>query len=214
MFSRQSYVIDFIDPATACIDYSIVLKTDENATLSKAINLDDSEITPADVYELESKDLDIIKSLFKLTLKENTNLIPNLRTWRQTDGLPYKIHTNRELVLMIKGSKPLAVFSDYIPSSSVNAIPEAFFEPYVEKGLFIKREYVSQVKQLNVRTVLYAQKSEEWRINAYILLKEISEKVAWNEGFERMEGKLLGYTNEQIEIYISNFYNKSLFSVP
>ena len=50
--------------------------------------------------------------------------------------------------------------------------------------------------------VLYALPEESWRINAYILLLKTSKKSGWSEGFERMEGSLLGYTDEQNDAYL------------
>ncbi|MDO5652821.1 MAG: hypothetical protein Q4G39_01810 [Brachymonas sp.] len=52
-------------------------------------------------------------------------------------------HTNRELALMLAGTKPLAFFCDEIsvlPDEII--IPEAEFAPYVQQGRFVRAEAV------------------------------------------------------------------------
>jgi hypothetical protein len=41
------------------------------------------------------------------------------------------------------------------------------------------------------------------------LLKRTAEKAGWSEGFERMEGALLGYAEWQNDIYIEKFFKSS-----
>ncbi len=124
---------------------------------------------------------------------------------------PYPIHTNRELELMLEGKKPLAAFVDVHPQNhDAEVIPEKDFAPYVEKGTFVKREHITIGLPHGTRRVLYAVPSEEWRINAYLLLFEIAEKAGWSEGFERMEGRLLGYEEWQNDFHIESRLKKSL----
>ena len=58
-------------------------------------------------------------------------------------SLPYRLHTNRELGMMLRGEKPLSVFSD-----AYGHFPEAvlrylrMFDVHVGRGAFVKREYV------------------------------------------------------------------------
>jgi len=47
-------------------------------------------------------------------------------------------HEGRELGLMLAGEKPLAMFSDIVPSSY--EWPDALFEPYVSSGVLLKRD--------------------------------------------------------------------------
>lgn len=44
---------------------------------------------------------------------------------------------------------------------------------------------------------MYAKKQEEWRIEAYILLRNTWKKSGWSEALERMEDSLLGYEEWQ-----------------
>jgi hypothetical protein len=59
------------------------------------------------------------------------------------------------------------------------------------------------------RIVLYASKGHEWRINAYILLYQIAAKAGWSEGFERMQGSLLGYEEWQNDVFIEKIYKRA-----
>jgi hypothetical protein len=90
-------------------------------------------------------------------------------------------------------------------------IPEREFEPHVASGLIVKREVIEppaadarpiKGQRRGSRRVLYALRGEEWRINAYLLLQKTASKSGWNEGFERMEGSLLGYEDWQNDFHI------------
>jgi hypothetical protein len=54
--------------------------------------------------------------------------------------------------------------------------------------------------------VLYALLGEEWRIDAYILLWDVAGKSGWNEGLERLEGRLLGYEVWQCDFQVKNYF--------
>ena len=56
------------------------------------------------------------------------------------------------------------------------------------------------------RIVMYALPHQEWRIDAMILLLETAAKSGWSEGFERMQGSLLGYEDRQNDIYIERIF--------
>jgi hypothetical protein len=112
--------------------------------------------------------------------------------------------------MMLERKKPLAAFCDVHPKNhDAEVIPEQDFAPYVEKGTFIKREHITASSPHGIRRVLYALPGEEWRIDAYLLLWETAEKAGWSEGFERMEGRLLGYEDWQIDFHIENRFKKA-----
>jgi hypothetical protein len=79
------------------------------------------------------------------------------------------------------------------------------FEQQVELGHFIKHEVRDLCEPYSLNghlikgewTRFYALKDEAWRIPAFMLLKKIMRKHAWSDALERMEGTLLGYTDEQ-----------------
>ena len=113
---------------------------------------------------------------------------------------------------MLTRGKPLAVFADaYPPVPPEEIIPRKAFAPYVANGSFEMRVYVQPLREPpppefpGVRGaihVLYARKSESWRIDAYIAMWAAADKSGWNHGFERLEGTLLGYTEWENDAHI------------
>ena len=129
-----------------------------------------------------------------------------------SDPLSYEIHTNRELELMLERGKPLAHFSDAYPGEPDEAtFPEQAFACYVESGRFVRRELVEPLREpppndhphvRGIRHLFYARASEEWRIDAYIMMMAAAAKAGWSEGFERLEGSLLGYEEWQTDMHL------------
>jgi hypothetical protein len=113
---------------------------------------------------------------------------------------------------MLHRGKPLAHFSDAYPAEpDEDVFPENAFAPYVESGRFLQREYVIPLREppprnfphvRGVRHLFYARVSEDWRIDAYILMLAAADKAGWNEGFERLEGSLLGYEEWQTDAWL------------
>jgi hypothetical protein len=62
---------------------------------------------------------------------------------------------------------------------------------------------------MGTRRVLYALPGEQWRIDAYLLLWKTAKEAGWNEGFERMEGSLLGYEDWENDFHIEQHYRKA-----
>jgi len=139
---------------------------------------------------------------------------PALHPVARMDDLPYELHTGRELEFMLRRGKPFAHFQDEYPAEHCeDIIPEDAFAPYVAQGIFEKREFVEplldpppQGRQhiRGIRFVLYARLSEAWRIDAYIMLRAAAAKAGWSEGFERLEGALLGYEEWQTDAHLAH----------
>ena len=116
-------------------------------------------------------------------------------------------HEDRELELMLPGTKPLAMFSE--PVGSPHDFPEADFAPYVADGTLVRREmiYQSEGPGLPGRIVYFALAGEEWRIEA---MHRINERLfvhgePTSLDTERQIGRLLGYSEADIEQFISRF---------
>ncbi len=108
---------------------------------------------------------------------------------------------------MLESKKPLAYFPvQYPPNPDVEEIPERLFDPYVAALRFKKREWVTSALGRTTRIVMYSLPQQEWRIDAMILLLETAAKSGWSEGFERMQGSLLGYEDWQNDIYIEKIF--------
>jgi len=114
-------------------------------------------------------------------------------------------HEGIELELMLKGEKPMAMFSDTIPSSM--ELPEEKFLPFVKSGKIIKVEKIYQPpshKNIKIRHVYYALEGEEWRIDK---LHEINKNAICYEASitddeEKETGYLLGYSPEQVSCFL------------
>ena len=129
------------------------------------------------------------------------------------------IHTGKELDLMLAGKKPLALFGEeksLLPDESF--IPERKFSASVNAGVIIRDElllvggYSTRLKkEVEMLYVLYAIKTETWRIPAMMnLLTEFNTTGQWNETPERMQGKLLGYTDEENNVWCNRHIQGSL----
>ena len=126
----------------------------------------------------------------------------------ESDSVPYLIHTNFELPLMLEGRKPLAVFSDGYPSDWFDEYL-APFERFVLSGQIIRRIIETPLPDLKrhrpdlegIRDVLFALPGEERRIDAYI--RDIKNRVRdWDDELERLQGSLLGYEDWQNDWWI------------
>jgi hypothetical protein len=139
-----------------------------------------------------------------------TALMPTLKHLSEP-VLGYAIHTNRELGFMLRGSKPLAVFSDaygQFPAAVLRYL--RIFDRYVAEGAFVKCDYVELRGKppVPLHVILYATPNEEWRIEAMLELREQMGMGAWTAEHERAEGELLGYTGWQNDIWISRRFSK------
>ena len=196
-------VLEVIDPDTECVRSQVSLEVSDVAELNVLLGTENFD--PHLVYSLSQEQ--IVRLAKHANCAVGLIAIPaRLRGHRESDDLPYQTHTNRELLLMLEGTKPLASFVGQHPiDPDVEDIPERLFDPYVSAGRLLKHEFVEArevAPGVRLRRVLYALPSEEWRIKAYTLMLETAEKSGWNEGFERMEGALLGYQDWQNDAHI------------
>jgi hypothetical protein len=125
-------------------------------------------------------------------------------------------HTNRELELMLAGRKPLAMFYAYtheLPNEEL--IPETAFALYVESGRFLRQDLELENVDTNgavltLRYVFYVLPSQEWRAQLMTVLKRaINQGCGWNEACERIEGTLLGYTDEENDAHCARVFKRA-----
>ncbi len=117
-------------------------------------------------------------------------------------------HTGRELALMLDGKKPLAMFyAEVAELPNEVLIPEQAFAPHLMSGAIVRADITlesgysaSLGRNAHIRYVFFALAQQTWRISAMSLLRESFAKshCPWNEALERIEGSLLGYTDEEI----------------
>lgn len=119
-------------------------------------------------------------------------------------AMPYLIHTNRELGLMLSDVKPLAVFAEEYEHT-----PECLrrylrmFDRHVDAGRFVRREHPAAASPFKFRYVLYTLPAEEWRIERMIRLKELPG--VWTAEREREEGELLGYEDWMNDLWLERY---------
>jgi hypothetical protein len=131
--------------------------------------------------------------------------------------LPYKVHTNSELGLMLDGIKPLAIFTE-----AYGNFPECLvrylrcFDRCANEGRLSRWEFVKPMRLARrpdfrgIHYIYYTLPGEEWRAEA--MLELLDRKGSWNAEREREFGTLLGYTDWQNDIWAERFPYRSLES--
>ncbi|CAN7248025.1 hemin receptor [Pararhizobium sp. LjRoot235] len=114
-------------------------------------------------------------------------------------------HVARELELMLAGVKPMAMFS-VEPGMAPEYTGEQF-EPYVEKGIFVKFTAPGSAPLIERRW--YCLPGEEWRGKLSLMIYEALESDTKNSNFtssdlHRIDGYLLGYSKECVEYFINH----------
>jgi hypothetical protein len=126
---------------------------------------------------------------------------------------PYTLHTNRELELMLTGIKPFAAFVvDRTPGfEKSDMLSDQDFDTHVASG--VMSEHLRTVSThrpdgtpIEIDRYFYALKGKEWRVEAYCLLLDLLQRGGWCPQLEWLEGKLLGYTDEQNAYHLSRAY--------
>ena len=122
------------------------------------------------------------------------------------EALGYQIHTNRELGMMLRREKPLAVFCDVEGAFPLSVLRYLrMFDRHVISGTLVKREHREPFdfrgERRVVLTLLYALPEEAWRIDAMIDLRCRAIPKSWTAEHERLEGVLLGYTDAQNDVW-------------
>lgn len=119
--------------------------------------------------------------------------------------LPYTVHTNIELGLMLRGLKPLALFvEDYSRTPDCLLRYFRMFDRHVASGRFVKREHpVGNAGNRNIQYLLYMLSGEEWRANRMIELRE--RPGPWSAYREREFGQLLGYEDWMNDVWLDRY---------
>src|SRR5439155_12821840 len=107
---RRRFVLEAIDPVTECPTVDMSFEVDEVGELCSMIEANLTDVDAGAEYQLEPHDVERLRTRFKIQFSSGS-LAVRLRCWSPLDDLPYKVHTGRELALMLDGTKPLAYFS-------------------------------------------------------------------------------------------------------
>lgn len=120
--------------------------------------------------------------------------------------LPYLVHTNRELGLMLRGIKPLAYFMEIVGREPGICVRYwRMFDRHVALGRLIRREVIEAcpgLPKLEYRMLFYALPGHEWRADAMLSL--LNEAGDWSDDRERRFGELLGYEGWQMDYWMTH----------
>ena len=122
-------------------------------------------------------------------------------------ALPYLVHTNRELGLMLRGVKPMAMFGHIVgrePECVLRYL--RVFDRYVDVGRFdrqIMDKAVPPRPDWLFRDIFYTIPGEAWRVDA--MLDLAVHYGSWTNEHERSFGSLLGYEDWQNDIWLERY---------
>src|ERR1700731_4709930 len=125
------YGVDFHDEATGFVLHEVYLENFEGNKLPEFIRekiqyLEANQSEPLDRARLMEH------PEFRAEVGKWDKLPIRLR--HESSELPYRIHGGRELDLMLKGRKPLSVFSHVEAASDLSIFLSKYFEPLVRCG--------------------------------------------------------------------------------
>lgn len=188
-------LLDTIDPATRCWIDRKRFEIADIESLRLGLKFDILELNRR--YEVGASEMAWIGGTYGVAFEDKSLPVELAVFEGEFTYDEMSSHTGRELLLMLAGKKPLAAFSKIDGPEEDGIVPEDLFDPYVKQGTFVKKSEAVELTGFGpLRRILYAVPSEEWRIEAYQTLWRLADKHGWNDGFEKMEGFLLGYETE------------------
>ena len=123
--------------------------------------------------------------------------------------LPYLLHTNRELGLMLAKKKPLAHFADR--KGSFPKLVQRYlrlFDRHVRGGNIVRQDVLvapDDCRSYTLHRILFSLPGEEWRMDAMV---QLMESPVWGPEQERREGELLGYDDWMNDHFLALRYPK------
>jgi hypothetical protein len=205
----RHFVLQGLDPSTETVSVEARISISDIGELRRIIGPDADEDPDLDwQYELSRDEMKAVGAICRRAFVPD-EVFTEIAPWTSIRDVPYLIHTNFELPLMLEGRKPLASFGDGYPSQWFEDYL-APFDPFVRSGQLIRRVIdhpMPHIKQRRpdldgIRDVYFALPGEEWRIDAHILLMKVGQKSEWNDSLERYQGSLLGYEDWQNDWWI------------
>ena len=113
-------------------------------------------------------------------------------------------HNDRELELMLAGTKPMAMFSDAVHVS--HYFPEADFAPHVKSGRIIRAQEIIPRPPHDMRYLFFALPGEELRIEeALVMCRNLcAGTVKDHDADSARMGELLGYSAQDITAFLEH----------
>jgi hypothetical protein len=215
--ASHRFILQAIDPDLGCPVFETMLRLASLDDLLALLGLDHGDdLELRGQYVIDAAELATICERFCVLFDPEGREV-RLDPWHSLREVPYLVHTNYELPLLLEGRKQLArVYEQYPPHQHHD---EERFDRFVAAGLLHKevslhpfgspRRLADGSLTEGIREVCYARKGQEWRIQAWKLISAASRATGWNESFERLEGMLYGYEDWQMEWWIAHRYGYS-----
>jgi hypothetical protein len=206
----QRFFLQALDPDYGCPVLEAMFEVADLGRLRAILGLpDDSDLAIGDT--IENAALTEITKQFSVPFDPGGRAV-RLASWHWLRMVPYLVHTNFELLLLINGTKQFARELDlYPPHQHFN---EDLFDRFVLEGVLHKEVFLdpspAPIKPRDgriydgSREVCYTRKGQEWRIPAWRLIRAASQKSGWNDHFERLQGMLFGYEEWQMDWWIAH----------
>jgi|CXWL01.1.fsa_nt_gi hypothetical protein len=199
-------VIEFFNSALHCRARNVILDSEESQTLRNALGPSVQGPFRIELNEDQESVLDTLitaKQNF-ITKKEEPWDYCVARSFGKADLLSYDIHADRELSMMLSGEKPMAFFT-VEEGFAFGDLCEQPFEQFVADGTIVQSTFLLRTSsQAAVTYVVFTLPREVWRFFSLRFLK--TAKVRWDKTLERLEGLLLGYSDEQCDEYLALFW--------
>jgi hypothetical protein len=213
---RRRVFLQAIDPDHGCPVLEVAFFVDDPDELAAVIGLGEfSQFGLSADYPIDRAQLTEICHRFRVAFDSGDCEIV-LSGRMALRHVPYLVHTNYELPMLLEGTKPFARMGEEYPPFEHQ--DEDRFDRYVAGGMLHKEIVIEPFTRPmrgpfgqsydGIRHVYYTRIGEEWRIPAWKLVMAASKKSGWNEHYERLEGMLLGYTEWQMDWWISHTFKK------
>lgn len=105
---------------------------------------------------------------------------------------------------MLVGRKPMAVFAD--GEGNFPDVVDRYlqlFDRQVAIGQLRRFDQIKPTSSLNIHWIYFTLPGHEWRVDAYIEL--FARESVWDQASEREQGRLLGYSDRENDIWEQRF---------
>ena len=213
----RRFVLTALDPEYGHPSFETLIVIERPEELRTLLNLSAEEDPGLEMsYRLEAHEAAAIVRHFGVqfaSLDRETYLHP----WRTLREVPYLVHTGFELALMVDGRKQLTHMMEVYPPEK--HFGEDRFDRCVAAGILHKEVELELFPESHerkdgsvlkgMRTVYYTRRGEEWRVQAFRLIRMASGRSGWNEHYERLEGMLFGYEAWQVDWWIDDLRRRN-----
>jgi len=208
----RRFFLQALDPDYGCAVLEAMFEVADLEGLRAALGLDaDDDPELRGNYPLDAGEPIKITNQFGVEFDPGDRTV-QLVPWHSLRTVPYLVHTNFELFLLINGTKQFARELELYPPHQ--HFQEELFDRFVSEGLLHKEVFVVPFPEPitlkggriyeGEREVCYTRKKQEWRIPAWRLIRAAFQKSRWNDDFERLEGILFGYEEWQMDWWIAH----------